>query len=62
MDDLMKEATAYRVIYEGNIDEGAVLLGQSIGIANSIECVPDIIDRVINDAEKCLKSAFSSIK
>jgi NAD(P)H-dependent flavin oxidoreductase YrpB (nitropropane dioxygenase family) len=62
MDDLMKEATAYRVIYEGNIDEGAVLLGQSIGIANSIEHVPDIIDRVINDAEKCLKSAFSSIK
>ena len=41
---------------------GAVLVGQSIGIVNSIETVPDIIDTIIKDAEKYIKKTAAYIK
>ena len=62
IEEYLKESNAYRLIYEGNTDDGAVLLGQSIGIINSLEKIPDIIDKVMSDAEKRLKSATSQIK
>ncbi len=49
-------------VYAGDINAGGVLLGQSIGVINSIESVPDIIDTIVKDAEKCLKNASNSIK
>ncbi|MFX1277112.1 MAG: NAD(P)H-dependent flavin oxidoreductase [Promethearchaeota archaeon] len=52
----------YELAYEGNIEDGAVLLGQSIGIINSIESVSDIMNKIIVDAEKYLKNAVSVIK
>jgi len=61
-EEVLKESKAYRVIYEGDTDDGAVLLGQSIGIINSIESVSDIINSIVNDAEKSLKSAYGLIK
>ncbi|MFX1337775.1 MAG: NAD(P)H-dependent flavin oxidoreductase [Promethearchaeota archaeon] len=60
--EFIKESQAYRLIYEGNTEDGAVLLGQSIGVINSIEKVSDIIEKVVSDAEKRLKSATSQIK
>ncbi len=62
IEEFLKESKAYRMIYEGNTDDGAVLLGQSIGIINSLEKIPDIIDKVMSDAEKRLKGAASLIK
>ncbi len=62
IEEFIKESKAYRLIYDGNIDDGAVLLGQSIGIINSIEKVPDIINKIVSDAEKRLKTATSLIK
>jgi NAD(P)H-dependent flavin oxidoreductase YrpB (nitropropane dioxygenase family) len=62
LEKLLEEAKHYEMIYDGNIDDGAVLLGQSIGIIKSIESVPDIINSIIADAEKCLKSANNLIK
>ena len=62
IEEFIKESKAYRMIYDGNTDDGAVLLGQSIGIINSIEKVPDIINDIVNDAEKRLKKAVSLIK
>ncbi len=59
---LLEDAKAYRMIYEGNIDDGAVLLGQSIGIINSIENISNLVNSIVNGAEKCLKSANSLIK
>jgi NAD(P)H-dependent flavin oxidoreductase YrpB (nitropropane dioxygenase family) len=39
----------------GDIKNGAVLLGQSIGIINKIESVSDIIEGIMKDAESTLK-------
>jgi NAD(P)H-dependent flavin oxidoreductase YrpB (nitropropane dioxygenase family) len=39
----------------GNITDGAVLLGQSIGIVNAIEKVPNIIENIMRDAEVAIK-------
>ncbi len=62
IEEFLKESNAYRLIYEGNTDDGAVLLGQSIGIINSVEKIQDIIDKVMSDAEKRLKRATAQIK
>ena len=50
------------MIYDGNVLDGAVLLGQSIGLIDSIDAVKDIIDRVVADAEKNLKRATALIQ
>ncbi len=55
--DVIEEGKKYELAYNGNIKDGAVLLGQSIGIINSIENVKNIIDTIIADAEKYLKNA-----
>jgi len=61
IEEFIKESKAYRMIYEGNTEDGAVLLGQSIGIIDSIEKVKDIIDKTVSIAEKRLKSVTSQI-
>ena len=60
--ELKKEADAYMAAYRGNVDDGAVLIGQAIGIINSIESVSTIIDTIISDAEKSLKKSYSYIQ
>ena len=55
-DELVEQARKYELAYNGNITDGAVLVGQSIGIINSIERVPDIIDNLIKTAEKRIKT------
>jgi NAD(P)H-dependent flavin oxidoreductase YrpB (nitropropane dioxygenase family) len=62
MEYLMDMANAYLAAYRGDTDSGAVLLGQSIGIINSIEKVPDLMDKIVKDAETYLKKATSYIK
>ncbi len=47
--------------YDGDIDEGAVLLGQSIGVIDSIDTVPEIINEIVRDAGKRLREANSCI-
>ncbi|MHA1257425.1 MAG: hypothetical protein ACTSPS_17685, partial [Promethearchaeota archaeon] len=61
--EAMREANkAYEVVYEGDINEGAVLLGQSIGIINSVDKVSDIVNSAVSDAEKLLKNGASLVK
>lgn len=57
----MEDQKFYERTYDGDINEGAVLLGQSIGIINSIENVQNIVDDIVSDAEKRLKEAYSYI-
>jgi NAD(P)H-dependent flavin oxidoreductase YrpB (nitropropane dioxygenase family) len=47
----------YEMTYEGDIEEGAVLLGQSIGLINSIESVKDLMDDIIKVTETYIKKA-----
>ncbi|KKM75878.1 hypothetical protein LCGC14_1385840 [marine sediment metagenome] len=60
-DELLEQGKKYELAYNGNITDGAVLLGQSIGIINSVERVPDIIDSIIKTAEKCIKNLSASL-
>ncbi|MFX1573422.1 MAG: NAD(P)H-dependent flavin oxidoreductase [Promethearchaeota archaeon] len=53
---------AYDRVYEGDIETGAVLLGQSIGIIDSIDDVNDIIERIIKKAEIVIKKSHAMIK
>ncbi|MHA1274614.1 MAG: NAD(P)H-dependent flavin oxidoreductase [Promethearchaeota archaeon] len=62
LDALMEDQKHYEMIYEGNIEEGAVLLGQSIGIIDSIKSVKEIIENIVSDAEKRIKSLPSLIQ
>ena len=61
-EDIIKEGKAYEAAYTGDINSGAVLLGQSIGIIKSLESVKKIVEGIVQDAEKRLKSAYGLIK
>lgn len=60
-EELRKDAYAAFAAYQGDMENGGVLLGQSIGIINKIESVSDIIERVVADAEKSLKRAITFV-
>jgi len=62
LEALIKDGKKYELAYKGDIDNGPVLLGQSIGIINSIESVSDIINSIVNDAEKYLKAGSALVK
>ncbi|UCE13646.1 MAG: nitronate monooxygenase [Candidatus Heimdallarchaeota archaeon] len=61
-EELALAARAYDLAYQGNVTDGAVLLGQSIGLINSIEKVSNIIERIVKDAESAISSAINQIK
>ncbi|MFX0205544.1 MAG: NAD(P)H-dependent flavin oxidoreductase [Candidatus Hodarchaeota archaeon] len=61
-EELASAARAYDLAYQGNVDDGAVLLGQSIGLINNIESVSDIIDRIVKDAEKAINNINTLLK
>lgn len=62
VDELLKTARAYELAYEGNVTDGAVLLGQSIGIINSIKSAKDIVESTVKDAEAAAKKLVSLIQ
>ena len=53
----LEDQKHYEMTYNGNVDDGAVLLGQSIGVISSIESVKDIMDTMVKTAEKALINA-----
>jgi enoyl-[acyl-carrier protein] reductase II len=59
---LLEEQRHYELTYHGDIQNGAVLLGQSIGIIKSIKSVKDIIDDIMTGAEKAIKRVMSTIQ
>ncbi len=58
----VKDLGAYDRVYTGDMETGAVLLGQSIGIIDSIDGVNDIIERVMKDAESAIRKNASMLK
>ena len=58
---VMEDQKHYEMTYDGGIEEGAVLLGQSIGVINSIDNVQQIVNDIVSSAEKRLKEANSFI-
>jgi len=61
-EDIIAEGNAYEVAYTGDINTGAVLLGQSIGVINSVENIKKIIDEIAQDAETRLKNVHNLIR
>jgi NAD(P)H-dependent flavin oxidoreductase YrpB (nitropropane dioxygenase family) len=57
----LEDQKHYEMTYEGNITDGAVLLGQSIGLINSIESVNNIMEKIVNDAEELIKKSAKNI-
>jgi enoyl-[acyl-carrier protein] reductase II len=57
-----KDSDAYERIYNGDTENGAILLGQSIGIIDSIDDVNDIIERIIKEAEQIIRTNYSMLK
>lgn len=62
VEELKEMGENYEMVYNGEITNGAIPLGQSIGIINSIEKVSDIIESIVKSAEKYIKNAVHSIK
>ena len=62
MSKVERELAELEMTYQGNVQEGTVYLGQSIGLIDRIETVQEIIDSIIYDAEKSLTNAFNTIK
>ena len=60
--EALEAGKKYDMAYEGNIEDGAVLVGQSIGIINSVEQASDIIETIMKDAEKYIKKTAAYIK
>jgi len=61
-EELRKDAYAAFAAYQGDMEDGAVLIGQSIGIINQIDSVSDIMETIIKDAEKALKNANNFVQ
>jgi len=57
-----KDLGSYDRVYKGDIETGAVLLGQSIGIIDSIDDVNDIIEGIMKQAENVIKRNNSMLK
>jgi len=62
LEQMEKDSKAYDLVYDGDIKNGAVLLGQSIGIIESIDSVSEIIERVMKGAEAAIRKNYSSLK
>ena len=61
-EELRKDAKAAFAAYQGDMENGGVLIGQSIGIVNKIEKVSDIVERIVKEAEEQLKTAANYIQ
>jgi enoyl-[acyl-carrier protein] reductase II len=62
MDELTAAAQAYELAYEGNVEDGAVLLGQSIGLIDSVDSVSEIIEKLVGDAKIAVEKITQSFK
>jgi len=41
-----------RAVVEGDIDNGSLMTGQSIGLVNEVKSVKEIIDNLVHEAEE----------
>ncbi len=58
----LEDQKHYEMTYEGDITNGAVLLGQSIGLIDSIKSVKEIVNGIIKRAQECLENGARLIK
>ncbi|GAG81625.1 unnamed protein product, partial [marine sediment metagenome] len=61
-EQMTRDSDAYDRVYKGDVESGAVLLGQSIGIIDSIDDINEIVERVIKGAETAIRKNHSMLK
>lgn len=59
---MIKGFKPYIAVLQGEVEDSAVLMGQSAGLVNSIKSVKEIVDDIVSNAEKLLKNAITMIK
>lgn len=58
---MLEEMKHYVAVLSGEIEDSAVLMGQSAGVINTLESIDDIISTLVKDAETHLKNAAANI-
>ena len=62
MDEYLTDLMAYELVYtKGDVVDGAIPVGQTVGLIDSILAVDDIVSGFTNKAEKILKNLCSKI-
>jgi len=62
IDEYLEDLRHYEIVYtEGDVENGAIPVGQTVGLINEIKDVDDIITTYTKEAEKLLKTACSKI-
>ena len=62
VDEYLEELRKYEIVYtEGDVDNGAVPVGQTVGLINSYMDVDDIVAGFTKEAEKILKNLCTTI-
>lgn len=61
MEELDAEIEIHELVYKGDVDNGAILIGQSVGLIDSEGDVGDILSTFTKKAEELLKTAVSKI-
>jgi enoyl-[acyl-carrier protein] reductase II len=63
MEKLIEDGKHYESVYlKGDLETGAIPLGQSCGLVHNIDRVPEIIESIVEVAEERLKKSFSFIQ
>ena len=62
VDEYLEELKKYEIVYtEGDVDNGAVPVGQTVGLINSYMDVDEIVAGFTKEAEKILKNLCTTI-
>jgi len=62
IEDMIEEASHYGYVTKRNIQDKALLLGQSGRLVKSIDSVKDLIERIVSEAEKRLKKSSTYVQ
>ncbi|MGV9174257.1 MAG: NAD(P)H-dependent flavin oxidoreductase [Promethearchaeia archaeon] len=62
VEELEKEMERYELVYKGDVENGAVLVGQTVGLIDNVLDVDDILSRFTKKAKKILKNAVAKIQ
>ena len=60
--EMMKGFKPYISVMDGEVEDAAVLMGQSAGLITKIKSVKEIVDDIVSDAEKLIKNASAMVK
>jgi len=61
MEAMIKGFKPYIAVLQGEVEDSAVLMGQSAGLISKVKSVKEIVDEIVSDAEKLLKNASNMI-